>query len=245
MPTTPSEPTGEKTRTSRDEEKEQHPSSPNIEIQGIRLSARFFHVYPVFESNFLRQLLSNLGYTWVVKEPPRVDTLGLEAVLSGTVARKDGISIEYSTDKQVIVVSGNNPNRVIGSFEQIIFSLQETIEPVKLKIFFYETLVSALAQGNKSPLEVFSAESNELKKKEELDKIFEEPVSQFALRIRPPNRPIDNTDWFEYTIEPLYYQVWKIYTISMVYRNKDLKPVIDALSRFEDRMKRTILTLEE
>jgi hypothetical protein len=245
MPIISSEPRGENNNHGQsNEDKDHYSSAPNIWIQGIKISSRFAHVYPVFESNTLKQVVSKLGYTWVIREPPRGETMGLEAVLNGTVARKEDLSIEYQTDRQVIAVSGNYPNRVTGSFQQLIYALQKTIEPVRLKIYFFEALMTSLAEGNKSPLEVFSSGNNQFKK-EELDKVFEESISTHSLKLCPPNRPVDSTDWFEYNIEPLYFRDWRTYTASMVYRNTELDSVINAISKFEDRMKKTILALEK
>jgi hypothetical protein len=210
-------------------------------IQGIKLSAKLGHIILPFDSNILNQVLQNLKY-YPIEQPPKA-LASLEIVPAG-LARREDLVVDFNNEKQVLGMSSNNYDKVINGFPELIMALNHAIQPIELKVIFYESLTSAIIKSAKNPLEVFSSKSNEFIKTLGFDKLFEGQVSPLGMRLCPSNKIVDHTDWFEFRIEPYLYQQSELYYISYVYRNHNLEEVKKALNNFLDLSESVIRTLE-
>lgn len=105
-------------------------------------------------------------------------------------------------------------------------------------------MISALSKGSKSPLDVFAATDNNLKKEKKFSTIFGEDVVPLGIRLSPRDAVIDEPNWFEYRIEPLISQPKNLYHISLIFRNQDTNPVIESIKNFERLSQNVIEVLE-
>jgi hypothetical protein len=131
----------------------------------------------------------------------------------------------------------------LGAFKEL-FAIIDRDENNTLQVFFHETILSATAEGSKNPLETFAFDSNRYGISTKLYKMFGGEVSPFGLRLSPSKKTVDSTDWFEFRIEPYIFRPDKTYGIVYHYRSKDLKKLIEANSKLEEKIKNVILELE-
>ena len=211
-------------------------------LVGARLIVRLMHVIMPFQLQGVRNVATQLGYVPLLPEGQRAG-LGLE-VISGRIARREDLDIEYSEEKQVLGVIGVNPEKASDAFSQLMVFIEKELGSNNLKPFFYETTISSLVEGAMSPLETFASPSNGLKKAADLDKIFKQNVSPFGLRFAPSNGLVDATDWFEYRIEPFVPKPDKLYNIILIYRNKRLDQVKKSINEYSRINKSLIRMLE-
>jgi hypothetical protein len=207
-------------------------TSYKITILGIRLTAKFTHIILPFDDNILNGILQNLGYQLEVQPPKGIS--GIELVPVGRIARRQQLEVDFNRDKQVLGISGNNYDAVLDAFTELTTTLEQAVDPTKLKVSFYETLISATTKGSKNPLETFDSVSKEFPKIKDFDNILGEKVFQLGIRLSPSGRPIDDTDWFEYRIEPFIFQSEKLYSILYIYRNKEFEQVNRAIYNFQN-----------
>jgi hypothetical protein len=112
-----------------------------------------------------------------------------------------------------------------------------------LQFFFHETILIASAEGSKNPLETFLYDNNRgISTK--LKKIFGGDVCPYGLRLSPSKKTVDATDWFEFRLEPHIYRPDKTYSTLDLFRSKDLRKLIEANSKLEEKIKNVISELE-
>src|SRR5215207_7599502 len=169
--------------TAADREKER--SEYRFTTQSIKLSAKLEHIILPFDVNILNQVLQNLKY-YSVEQPPKV-LAGLEIVPAG-IARKEDLVVDFNNEKQVLGISGNNYDRIMDAFSELMTTLTYAVQPKELKTLFYETLTSAIIKGKENPLKVFSSKSQGFMESLGFDKLFEEEVSPLGIRLSPSNR---------------------------------------------------------
>jgi hypothetical protein len=219
----------------------------NLQINAIKLNAKFAHIIMPFDINSLQRVLIGLKYileTQQIRRGIMAGELG-PAILPARIATREDLEVEYSIDKQVLGIGGNNNNKVLDAFTELITTIKQIIEPVELKVSFYETLILAIGNGSRSPLQTFASGGNKLKIASQLDEIFGEEVAPFGLRLSPSKHLIDTPDWFEYRIEPFLLQPEGIYSIVFIYRNNKLDKAKEAILKFEDISRKLIHLIEK
>jgi hypothetical protein len=158
----------------------------------------------------------------------------------GRIAVKDDLEVKYNPDRQLISISGRNPDRVLKAFTALLRAIEQD-DGNTLRPFFHETILYASAEGTKNPLETFARVSRVSTK---LKKMFGSDVSLYGLRFSPSKKTVDSTDWFEFRIEPHLFRPDKAYSIVYVYRSKDLSKVVEVNSKLGETIKNVISELE-
>jgi hypothetical protein len=215
--------------------------TPEIMFSGIQLGVKFGHIIPPFDIIFLENRLLKLGY----------DLEKLMSTSSATatpgklrLATKEDLEVSYNNDKQVLTIKGSHPEKIVKSFRDLFDSITELASPIKLKVDFFETVISAIVNASKNPLTVFSKGENMVRAKE-FETLFGQKVSPFGFRLAPSNTEIDNPNWFEYRIEPFILQPSLAYLSAYIYRNQNMKQVIEAFSSFTELTTNLVTLIED
>jgi len=215
-----------------------------IPISNIRLALKLNNVVLPFNVTMLTNLLAQMGYSPV----PRTPEMEIFSVTGTSIVKKDKIFVEINEQKQVIAVSCTDVEtsvmEIVDAFKVIMDVIEASLGSQRLRKYFFETGIFSLVESQNNPLKVFSNNSNRINRSSEFNDIFGQEVSPYAFAFFPTGAIIDDTDWFEYSIQPFPIRPEKVYQISFLYRNKEFRKVEAAVQNFSSISSRLITSLE-
>lgn len=198
----------------------------NVEFtqQNIRLVAKYnFIIFPISFAT-LQKLLTDSGYQ-PIKLPEGSPPLSM--VVAGEIATKKDLTVDFQTDKQILGVRADSADSSISSFNEIEgIVTAELGEPASNSSQFYEAIAQFSIKTGKNPLDVFAENREKLELCEKVSEIMNENVSPFGFRFSPTRGSLQNTDWFDFRLEPLVSRASTTYYGNLVFRSKKREKVI-------------------
>lgn len=212
-------------------------STINMICEGLRLSVRYNYVIFPFGTSELLAELARLNAGYSLSPPPRIlkPPIGAKLDWSGQVATKDNITIDFDSISQTIVAEGKIPvdaARIFTEIDEIIKSnLNLNLEE---NIRFYEVTFSYSIKTGKNPLKTLGKIKPEDKLYDSLEKILNEPISNYSLHFCKQTESVDSPDWFDLRISPVASKSMSTFEVIGVYRNKNRSKVIDFSTNSEN-----------
>lgn len=222
-----------------------HRSSPSTKIDFVRLSlgVRWDAVLFPFEQWKFLDILPEHGYSLDDPESNLRSPFGMQASISGQVAKKGGdIKLSLNSQKPQLVIEGPNPAVLAEEFQQI-----ESVLSAELKFDSesqsseHECDASLLVSTDQSPLKSLSEFWSGYPRLESIGSLIglEDACTNSSLRLVSLGRSPLDRDWFELRVDPSVQSPDRNYFCVAVYRNPDREKVF----HFLDRLQATITNL--
>lgn len=212
-------------------------STISMICEGVRLSVRYNYViFPFATSELLAELTRlNADYSLVPIPRGAKPPIGAKLDWSGQVARKDNVTIDFDSISQTIAAEGKNPSdtaRIFTEIDEIIKSnLYLNLEE---RIRFYEVTLSYSIKTGKNPLKTLGKIKPEGKLYDSLEKILNEPISNYSLHFCKQTKSVESSDWFDLRIHPVAPKSMSVFEVLAVYRNKNRSKVVDFSTNIEN-----------
>jgi len=207
----------------------------------IRLSMRTDYIFYPIDSNEFAKYIEKYGYE--IKQPPQ-QVSGIVLELAGKLAEKEGNIISLDTNRQILGVDGDDPQKVIEIFNELEKIIKDDMGiDFSSSIKFYEAILDYHIYSSNNPrLRVESKMSGEF------DSVFSEIVgkelSPYTIRYATKGISPDSVEWLDFRIEPFVRRADKIYAFNMVHRSQDGDDVKSTMETILDKINGIVNTLE-
>lgn len=209
----------------------------------IRLSLRTDYIFYPIDSNDFAKVIERHGYE--LKSPPQ--TMGPFVLeIPGQMAEKEGNKVVLDTNRQILGVDGDNPEKIIEVFNEL-----EEIIKNELNIDytdstkFYETIIDYHIYSFNNPREVIENVLEDTNLSQAFSTIVGKEVSPFTLRYASKGISPDSAEWMDVRIEPFVRRSNKVYAFNLVYRCENGEEVKTKLQSIREIMENLINELEK
>ena len=208
----------------------------------VRLSLRTDYIFFPVDSDDFAKTIEAQGYE--VKTAPQ--TMGpIRLEIPGQLAVKEGCNIQLDTNRQILGVDGDSPQRVIEIFEELEGII---IDDMKIdyrdSIKFYETIIDYHIYSPKNPREIIENALKDTKLERVLSTLLGIEVAPFTLRYASKERLPNSTEWMDLRIEPFVRRADKIYAFNVVHRSAEGEEVKKTLQSIQDIMASVVKEIE-
>lgn len=209
----------------------------------LSLSVRFLTaLYPFDELTFINAL-PELGY--VLSERAPIPPFGGRIAIRGEIAAKGDIRIMLNSDLRTLELIGRDIGSLLdefGNLEKIL--LDKFGLDARQNAYFYELLADVSVAGKQSPLQSLGRRLESLELLKELGGILKHPVTNFGMRLAPPDTEPNSADWFDIRIEPEVLRPRSHYSILIVYRQRERDKVFSFGQTLLQMLEHLIICLE-
>lgn len=208
----------------------------------IRLSLKTDYIFYPIDSDDFSKAIGRFGYE-KKSLPQTIGPLRLE--IPGHLAEKEGNNVVLDTNRQILGVDGDNPEKIIEVFEEL-----EDIIKNKLmidysdSIKFYETIIDYHIFSPNNPREVIENIYEDTQLASIFSSIVGKEVFPFTLRYASRGTP-DSTQWMDIRIEPFVRRATKIYAFNLIFRSENGDEVKKTLMSIKEIMEKTVTKLEQ
>lgn len=209
----------------------------------VRLSLRTDYIfYPVDSSDFAKAIERH-GYE--IKSPPQ--TMGpLRLEITGQLAKKEGNNVILDTNRQILGVEGDDPNKIIETFNELEEIIRNELKiDYSDEIKFYETIIDYHIYSPNNPRKIIEKIYEESKYAEVFSSIVKKDVSPFTIRYASKGISPDSPEWMDFRIEPFVRRANKVYAFNLVYRSEDGAEVKKTLQSIQDIMEKMVTEIEK
>lgn len=214
----------------------------------LRLASRLNLVIFPFDPSELLPKLTEKGYNPTVKtESPRGTGPGIRirVIGVGQIATKGDLVVDVDTSRQIIGVSGPQLRPLIESFDEIEQIIRDSLGvDLPANTMFYETFGTFEIETGNSPIEKIGNLTAMSSLSAEIGRIMGDAVSPFTIKVSRQGGLPNQTEWSEFSVEPMITKPTKTYYASMLLRSSDRKMVFDFLENIEPRMKSFVEVVE-
>lgn len=206
-----------------------------------KLTVRYKYIIFPFVTGELQNALAKTKMDYILIPPPKTPPTPIGASLdwTGIIGKKGNVAIQFDSVTQVIGVEGNEPAESVNVFLEILDIIKASLEPtIDDNAIFYELSAQYSIETGESPLESLGKIKPEGKLHENIEKIIQEPVSNYDFHIYASDKKIQSTDWLDIQIQPATRGSEKTFIVLVVYRNKDKSKVEKFVSNHEDYLRK-------
>ena len=203
-----------------------------IEYEPYHLGTKMRQVLDLNFMNKLRILLIENQFEMLINQieyntPPIFD-----------IAKKNDAIVQINLDSNAINILGNIPQNVMNTHNEVIDLFEVMGIDVKFSVSFYELIAVSSVKADISPLKVFENKINW-----EIEEFKTLNASTTGIKVST-SEIIDETEIFEYTIEPKFLSPTNRYYIRIFLRSKDINKIKELHNNIESLITRSINKLE-
>jgi len=209
----------------------------------VRLSLRTDYIFYPIDSDDFAKAIERHGYE--VKSPPQaMGPLRLE--IPGQLAEKEGNNVILDTNRQILGVDGDDPNKIIEIFNELEEIIQKELKiDYTDSIKFYETIIDYHIYSPKNPREVIENVHKDTKLSQAFSSIIKKEVTPFTLRYASRGISPDSPEWMDFRIEPFVRRANEVYAFNLVYRSEDGEEVKKTLKSIKEMMEKMVTEIEK
>jgi len=209
-----------------------------IKPQRYRISFVVNRLYYPFTYPEILESLEKRGYQRRAT-PPQPAMSGARVYIAGYVAAKKGSHVELNEGKNLIACEGESINRVVAGFKEIIELSEKDFHLEMSKDIDYSEFISSVIVSNSgNPLELIR------KFNEDAYNVFDEALGTetagYTIRIVSKDREPGDKNWFDIVITPRVSTADKEYFVETVFRDEDIKNVIEFASQSNSKIEAII-----
>jgi hypothetical protein len=184
------------------------------------------------------QILSPIG----PKQPYPVVQLGGTA---NPFAQKPDALLDINTEKGVVGITGPNIPLCLDAMQEIVKLFEDQFYTTTQDYMFFEFngLMHIASQTN--PIITISKLSQGIKYVEKCSKILSKDLSIRSIHLVPKNKPMDDLDYFDITIEPLISAQTRILIASILYRQASLDLLSKEIRSIETKIESIVSSLRD
>jgi len=208
----------------------------------IRLSLRTDYIFNPIDSDEFAKAIERNGFN-LMNPPQTMGQIRLE--MPGQLAEKENNNIILDTNRQILAVDGDNPDKIIEIFNEIENIIKNELHiDFSESIKFYEIIVDYQIQTQNNPREIIENAKKEDKLSELFSSILGQEVTPFTLRYASKGISPDSANYIDFRIEPFVRRANKIYTFNLVSRSEDGNEVKSLLQSITDKMEKIVACIE-
>ncbi len=215
-----------------------------VEPQRYRLAFTMNPVFfPLTEPDF-SDLLKENGYTLGGTIPP-VFRAGSRAYTTGRMALKDGCAVDVDANGKLVRSEGRSAQKVAGIMEELISLMKKEFRiSLKKDLHYLELIADLIVISEKNPLRTMARISEDYAIRKDFDTILGVDTSLYSLAIVPRDVLPNSPKWFDIRISPRHTTPTREYYVTVVFRDKDVRRVLDYTRQVNTRVKKLITRIE-
>ena len=181
---------------------------------------------------------SNMGY--VLAPPQNMPTapIGSTFELSGRIAKKNNVVIDFDSLTQVIGVDSQIPSDAINVFSELLDIIKAMlVSNFDEKVLFYELISNHLVDIGQNPLEVLRNHKYEKNLESIFSGILENDISNYSMHFSSPLDTTDDVNWHDIQIQPSR-RADKFFSVVTVYRKSKKQKVDKFVENMEENLRK-------
>ena len=209
----------------------------------VRLSLRTDYIFYPIDSDDFAKAVERYGYE--LKSPPQtMSPIRLE--IPGQLAEKEGNNVILDTNRQILGVEGDDPNKIIEIFNELEEIIRNELKiDFSDSIKFYETIIDYHIYSPNNPRKIIEKIYEESNYSKVFSSIVKKDVSPFTIRYASRGISPDSPEWMDFRIEPFVRRANKVYAFNLVYRSEDGAEVKKTLQSIQEIMEKMIIEIEK
>ena len=209
----------------------------------VRLSLRTDYIFYPIDSDDFAKAVERYGYE--LKSPPQtMSPIRLE--IPGQLAEKEGNNVILDTNRQILGVEGDDPNKIIEIFNELGEIIRNELKiDFSDSIKFYETIIDYHIYSPNNPRKIIEKIYEESNYSKVFSSIVKKDVSPFTIRYASRGISPDSPEWMDFRIEPFVRRANKVYAFNLVYRSEDGAEVKKTLQSIQEIMEKMIIEIEK
>lgn len=216
----------------------------NLKDASIRFSIRFNYVLFPFDTGELISILTKYGYAPAAPPPPLAPSRGIRFAMTGTIARKGGMTIDINDDRGILAATAPSSTLAISGLNEVLQLIRTNLNvDLEKQASFYELIGHGAFETDKNPLETIGKITKGNKVIEKLSEVLGEDVSLWTLKLASRGHVPNQVEWFDLTIEPDLMRS-STYNVSAVFRSQDKSRVQKFTEEFTSNIPNLIDAIE-
>ena len=177
--------------------------------------------------------------------PPRTLISGNRAYLSGRIATKGKTFVDIDSDRKIVACEGKNLEELISTFSEVMDIVSEDYSVPPDEIDYFEFNADVVVKSQNNPIQRLKMVYRDIELIKRFNEILGVPVSNFILTLIPSEALPTDRSWFDIRIEPRLTKPTREYFIHVVFRDKNMKKVLDFSKEVNSTIIKLLSTLEE
>lgn len=187
--------------------------------------------------------LSNREFS-VKPFPPRTAFVGNRAYVSGRVAEKDDTIVDINSDRHILACEGENLTNVISIMNELIDIAQKDFLVSLNDVDYLELNANLVVTSDKDAVNSIRELYADTKVMKQFSEILKTALGSFSITLAPKEALPTDRKWFDIRIEPRITKPTTEYYVHIVFRNRDIKDVLDFSNALESMIRRLLLVVE-
>lgn len=209
----------------------------------VRLSLMTDYIFYPIDSDDFAKAIKRHGYE--LKSTPQ--TMGpIRLEIPGQLAKKEGNNVILDTNRQILGVEGDDPNKIIEIFNELEEIIRNELKiDYSNSIKFYETIIDYHIYSPNNPRKIIEKIYEESKHSEVFSSIVKKDVSPFTIRYASKGISPNSPEWMDFRIEPFVRRANKVYAFNLVYRSEDGAEVKMTLQSIQEIIEQMVTEIEK
>jgi len=216
----------------------------------MELKPQKYRLALVFKSMFFPMVfpdcvdsLSNRGFS-VKPFPPKTAFVGNRAYVSGRVAERDDTIVELNSERHILACEGLNLTDVVSIMNELIDITQKDFLVSMNDVDYLELNANLVVTSDKKAVNRLRELYADTKVMKQFSDILKTAVGSFSITLAPKEVLPTDRKWFDIRIEPRITKPTKEYFVHLVFRNRDIKDVLDFSNSMESTIRRLLSVVE-